>query len=370
MADPSGQSRPSLGRYFGSIFHAIFRQFKATPGTLALHRGPLRPILVVAAAALLMDQLADVIQRKLIYFPTSANLAPLLSRCAAVLAPYNYEVQRISYQIRPIVSVLNFRAPYKQSALLITPASGEAGPKCLKRLWVVAGGNAMTSVDWVPFVTDLLKGGAQKDLGFLLLDYPGYLGNEGPTSAGLALRSAQGGLKTTLEHLESKGVSVEALGFLGHSLGCANMLQLAAAISKEQPERMTKEHPARLVLSAPFTSIPNMGTALFGAGVGIRAAISVLSLTSRHVWNNEQNLAQLMSLGSDHCSIHILHGTFDEIVPVTMGRQLHQQCKAWGLKTCSYKELSDVYHNDILDEAFADFARLMLSTEEQLEARL
>jgi len=234
----------------------------------------------------------------------------------------------------------------------------------------------MCSTDWLPFVLTLLQqprcGGAHA---FLLLDYPGYGDNEGQPCAGLALRSAEAGVCAALEVLGARRCTPEALGFLGHSLGCAAVLQLAAGLSSQRPCWLRGTRLARrIVLSAPFTSIPNMGLALFGGLRGAGAVIATVASTSRHTWDNELSLRSLAKssekFGQVPPSVHIVHGTRDEIVPVHMGRALHLLCKELRFGACSFTERPRAGHNDVLDEAFSELARLILAVEDTPNGKL
>ena len=83
-------------------------------------------------------------------------------------------------------------------------------------------------------------------LAVLLFDYRGYGGNPGsPSEAGLALdvRAAQAWL------VEEAGVPQERLVYLGESLGCAVVTELAV----EHP-------PAGLVLRSPFVDLASVGS--------------------------------------------------------------------------------------------------------------
>jgi len=122
------------------------------------------------------------------------------------------------------------------------------------------------------------------------------------------------------------------------------------------------------VLSAPFTSIPSMGLAIFGGLRGAGAVIGTVASTSRHAWDNELSLRSLAKssekFGQVPPSVHIVHGTRDEIVPVHMGRALHLLCKELRFGGCSYTERPRAGHNDVLDEAFSELARLILAVED------
>uniref|UniRef100_A0A7S2M017 Peptidase S9 prolyl oligopeptidase catalytic domain-containing protein n=1 Tax=Zooxanthella nutricula TaxID=1333877 RepID=A0A7S2M017_9DINO len=144
-------------------------------------------------------------------------------------------------------------------------------------------------------------------------------------------------------------------------MGCAAATQLAARLTSRRPAWLGGTVPAaRLVLSAPFTSMKDMGQVLFGEVPGASFVLAAVARMSRHNWDNASNLQRLAFATADRpLSVTILHGRMDEIVPVQMGRQLFSMCKGLGLD-CRWVERAAAGHNDILDEAFAEFAQAII----------
>lgn len=367
-----------------SVLHLFRSLLAAPPGDAAARRRRTAAAAVLLAAASLaaVDQIFDLVQRKLIYHPQHSGFerkyaAELLTRTRKDLAGLSYEVVDMEYVVPSWFASLGLGGGLRQRAYLLMPSRADAGVRDCKRLWMVQGGNAMWSPDWLPFVTGILRqGGAQQGLCFLLLDYPGYRDNEGTPSAGSALCSGVAAVGAAVKQLAERGTFPAALGFWGHSLGCAASAQLAARLACSPPcwllddpsRKLRLSQPMRLVLSAPFTSIPDVGRALLVGNVrGAGPFIALAEATSRHRWDNVHSiraLAVAASRGQVPAVVHIVHGTKDEIVPVHMGRSLHRLCEAIGLHGCTFTERPGASHNDVLEEAFGEYTRLVLAVDE------
>ena len=170
----------------------------------------------------------------------------------------------------------------------------------------------------------LVEQSAGSDLGFLLIDYPGFGECEGSASPESILASSQ----AAWEHWQELYANQQTpkIGILGHSLGAAAALQLAETISVE-----------RVVLLSPFTSVADMVKKMFGSWL-----IPLL----QHRFENRGPLMQLLKRDPPP-SITIIHGTRDEVIPVEMGREL----AAINSEHIHYHELIHSYHNTILQDA-------------------
>lgn len=369
-------------------YRAAAGDFAARCRSVALgRRAAAFSVAVTAAVVVAADQFADAVQRLLIYHPPKDEVDIVRAKqqvqhARLALPKQGYQVQELDYSV-PQVSWFP-ASRLKQRGFLIMPAAA-AEPQSIAKLWVIFGGNAMVATDWLTFVEALIRargaavgatgGTARQQLpAFLLLDYPGYGANEGQPCAGLALRASEAGVQAALEALrggadasapETAAVSCQALAYLGHSLGAAAAAQLAARLAAKRPSWLGSTSPvSRLVLSAPFTSIPRLGEQLLGAITGANVVIALASTVSRHQWDNERSLRALAGAnrpGDAPPEVTILHGELDEIVPVAMGRKLHGLCLDAGLRGSTLIERSQAGHNDILDEAFPDYARLVLT---------
>lgn len=163
------------------------------------------------------------------------------------------------------------------------PAADPASPVA-----VYFHGNAESAAHNLPFAADL----ARRGIGVFLAEYRGYGGLPGtPTEDGLY---ADG--EAAVEAVLAQGVKTERLVLVGRSLGSGVATELAV------------RHPcALLVLISPYTSMVDMGKAIAGP---------VASLAVPDRYDN------LDKIGRVKCPSVVLHGTRDDVVPVTMGRAL------------------------------------------------
>lgn len=333
----------------------------------------LRRFAVLGVILAAFDYFVDSVQKKLMYFPQPRDPQEL-RRAAASLLALGYELREVGYDVPSVFFGLG--GNLKHTALLLVPKSNG---KRLSNLWVTYGGNAMVSTDWLGLIEEMLRTAPARSGNmalplFLLLDYPGYGQNQGSPCPGLALRSAMRGVQAALTNLRSNadGHTSEpvAIAFLGHSLGCAGVAQLAAALVTQKPKWLGQASPvSKVVLSAPFTSMPDMGRVLFGQLPGAHAILGLLSLISRHTWDNTRSIRSLARAAvpksgfADFPAVSIVHGARDEIVPVEMGRSLHRLCRQVGLQNSEFIERPRAGHNDVLDEARSEYARLIFGSD-------
>ncbi|CAE7341424.1 unnamed protein product [Symbiodinium pilosum] len=222
-------------------------------------------------------------------------------------------------------------------------------------LWLVFGGNAMVSADWLPFCEAAL---CMKDEGaaspcFLLVDYPGYGFNGGEPSPTAALESSQQALAKLLDDLGDQ--RPDSINLLGHSLGAAAASQLAAHLSR--PDAPVQG--GRLLLSSPFLSIDEMAAVLFG-GLLPRWLLRVLVT---HRWNNAETVPAAAAAG---WQVSIVHPPSDEIVPFKHGQELHSSVRALG-RECELLRPKGCGHNDVLFAALPSYVKLMGMSRLQVE---
>ncbi|MEO8616738.1 MAG: alpha/beta fold hydrolase [Luteolibacter sp.] len=190
--------------------------------------------------------------------------------------------------------------------------------KSPRNLWIVCGGNGTVALDWFKW----LEAYAPREDAWLLVDFPGYGDCEGAPSPGRIRDSIDQVVPLACreigwtEHPDSR-----RLRFFGHSLGGAACL-IAASEFKIQ----------RGVLIAPFTSTMDMTRQVIGVPLGFLVW---------HRFDNSARLAELAARGPG--KVVILHGTTDEVIPVTMSRTLAAQQKS----IVSLKEIPGGRHNDI-----------------------
>ncbi|WP_246078577.1 alpha/beta hydrolase [Modestobacter excelsi] len=155
---------------------------------------------------------------------------------------------------------------------------------------LVASGNAGHRGMRAPLASALSAAG----LAVLLFDYRGYGGNPGsPTESGLALdvRAARSYL------LEEAGVPEDRLLYLGESLGCAVVTELAV----EHP-------PAGLVLRSPFVDLAAVGSEHYPF------------LPVRALLRDRYPVADLIA--AVRAPTTVVYGTADTIVPPEQSRRV------------------------------------------------
>ncbi|HXP97860.1 MAG TPA: alpha/beta hydrolase [Telmatospirillum sp.] len=129
--------------------------------------------------------------------------------------------------------------------------------------------------------------------GAFLVEYRGYGGNPGtPTEDGLYEDS-----RSSLRFLSKEGLNWSDAIFMGESLGTGVAVKMAV----EFP-------PARLVLLAPYTSITDVASGIYW--------FLPVGLLSR------DRFPSINRINAVHAPLLIVHGETDEIVPVSMGRDL------------------------------------------------
>lgn len=162
-------------------------------------------------------------------------------------------------------------------------------------IWMCFAGNGSVALDWLAMLPEW-----DASFSYLLVDYPGYgecAGKPNPKSiresSQAAVLALAAHLKTTPELLRPR------LAVLGHSIGCAAGLMAA----EDQAVR-------RVVLIAPFTTMTEMGRRVLGWP---------LCYVNLHRFDNRKHLAAVVKHGA---RVTIFHGTADEIIPVSMSREL------------------------------------------------
>ncbi len=241
-------------------------------------------------------------QHKMIYFPRVYGTEP-----ASLL-----RVREIVYEI----------SAGRQTAFFVPPEQKE--PAGLERLWVVFGGNASLALDWHDFVMRY----PDKNAGFLLIDYPGYGKCAGSASPDTIQESAEKAMRSLAHHLEIDHTALcERLNILGHSLGAAAGLNLAAVCPVVK----------RIVLIAPFTTMRDMA---------VRSVGIPLNYLLMHNFDNRARLSELSS-HKNPPRLTIIHGDRDNVIPVKMGRKLAREFP--GL--VEYVEIQNADHNGIIDGA-------------------
>ena len=166
-----------------------------------------------------------------------------------------------------------------------------------RNLWIVCGGNATVALDWSGWIASH----APREDAWLLVDFPGYGDCEGAPNPARIRET----MKTVIP-LASRAIGWPAepdparLRFFGHSLGGAACLIAASEFGIQ-----------RGVLLSPFTSTMDMAREMIGLPIGFLVI---------HRFDNRARLAELAARGPG--LVIVLHGSDDEVIPVSMGREL------------------------------------------------
>jgi len=216
---------------------------------------------------------------------------------------------------------LRFQTSYGiQSAYYIFP--WQVGEKIPARLVIAYPGITALALGWLDFISNT----PYNDAGFLLIEYPGRGNSEGAFRPKYLNESSSGALKALGDYL---GVPQQELTknmlFLGHSFGCGAALQFAV-----------KTLPKRIVLIAPFNTFHKAAFRKFGP----------LAWIIPDRMDNCERIKELCGYSSPP-KIIIFHGSADETLPVSMGRDL----AACSPGCVEYHEIEKAGHADILHNA-------------------
>ena len=147
-----------------------------------------------------------------------------------------------------------------------------------------------------------------------LFDYRGYGRSEGRASERGTYRDAQG----ALDHIRSLGeVNPQRIVYFGRSLGAAVAVRLA-----------TQHRPSGLILESTFASVKDMAKRTFP-----RLPLYLL------VRSKFDSLSRIREIS---CPLLILHGSEDDIVPISQGRKLYEAAT----EPKSFYSIPGAGHND------------------------
>mmetsp|Transcript_84519 Transcript_84519/g.182180 ORF Transcript_84519/g.182180 Transcript_84519/m.182180 type:complete len:436 (+) Transcript_84519:3-1310(+) len=334
----------------------------------------------VAGCVFGLRQCAAWAESRLLYHPqenSSMHTAERWTSALGMLRGRRYLVERITYSLTPWA----WGKPLQQQAYFLRPEPS-GGP--VDELWVLFGGNAMLATDWLPYCQEWLlldPNYSETRIAFLLVDYPGYGGNVGKPSPSSVLEASVQALRTTLAQVEGPQPRIN---LLGHSLGAAAAAQLAVRLAG------CGVPAGRLVMSAPFTDIPNMTLHL--AGLLLRPAptpqvkkleempvvallqtlwpwlrplaLALLTVLVPHRWANLKMLPQAARAG---WAVTIVHGAKDTLVPPRMGCELCALGQSVAAKSqipeaaarVRLVEVPEAGHNEVLQVALPAYAKVM-----------
>lgn len=181
----------------------------------------------------------------------------------------------------------------KQVAFYIPPHSGAPGVP--DTIWICFAGNGSLALHWLSMPREW-----DASFGYLLVDYPGYGDCQGSPNPSSIRESSKAAVTALATHLKLEPQTLQPkLAVLAHSIGCA------AGLMAAQDQQVK-----RIVLVAPFTTMTEMGRRVLGWP---------LCYLNLHRFDNRRHLAAVVKQGA---KVVIFHGTADEIIPVSMGREL------------------------------------------------
>ena len=163
-------------------------------------------------------------------------------------------------------------------------------------------GNAELAVWALPWAAEIVR---RTGWAVLLPEYRGYGGLAGAPDYPGSLRDARAALRVAREML---GTHTARVAYFGHSLGSAVATELAA----EHP-------PVSLLLQAPFTSVRDMARALRLLPIG-----SLWEVIARVQFDTRAKVASM------DVPVSVVHGDRDLVVPMWMGRAVHDAARAKG----------------------------------------
>lgn len=221
--------------------------------------------------------------------------------------------------------VLSFQTSQGQQCALYV------GKDRAKKVWLMFGGNGARALDWLAVIHRVP---VDTDVGFLLVDYPGYGWCEGRPDPQTIQENVKGAVVLLADEWRLDVAGVETrLSCLGHSLGAAVALEAGAKMNVRE-----------VVAISPFTSMQAMANRVVGKPI---------SFLLRHRFDNVKSLQHLQQ--ETGVKVVMFHGLEDQIVPVSMGQALGLQFA----DVVEFHEVPQAGHNDILAFIDEDIIKLL-----------
>lgn len=171
-----------------------------------------------------------------------------------------------------------------------------------EHLWILFGGINTPAFGWYQWFKDM----PDSCCGLFLIEYPGYGKCEGVPRAERILESSLAAFNALAVYLDVPlELLEENLGLLGHSLGSLTMMQFAPYVNERE-----------ILLISPMTSLSDQIKYLYGNFKG-----SFLNMINPEDYNNKARLIEILQQNKPS-KITIIHGDQDEVIPVSMAREL------------------------------------------------
>lgn len=230
-------------------------------------RGLMKEMLWLLAAYLLVVGAAFAFQRKLMYFPDTARVAPRAVGLAGV--------EELVLETADGERLIAWFAPARKGRATFLYFHGN-------------GGN-------VSYRADRIRAFMQRGNGIFMLSYRGYGGSTGSPSE----RALVADGRLAYDALVARGVPPQQIVLYGESLGAGIAVPVAA-----------EREVAALVLEAPFTSAVDV------------AARAYWFLPVRALMWDRFEIVEL--IGKVDAPVLVLHGERDSVVPARLGRALYE----------------------------------------------
>lgn len=198
-------------------------------------------------------------------------------------------------QLPKTIKLINYTVNKKQQTAFFV--NKDSRPTTL---WVFLSGNAALALQWLPLVNAINT----TQCGFLLIDYPGYGSNPGSPNQQSIREAVQNAVDKTRTHHPS----ITTVNIIGQSLGAAVAVDTAKYLKSSS-----------LILISPFTSLYDMATIAIGHWWA--------QLLSPFLWDSyhTQDTLQILRTILPDLKILIIHGTNDQVVPISMGKTLAKE---------------------------------------------
>lgn len=218
------------------------------------------------------------------------------------------------------VETIRFLSDGKPQHAYIPKREGAEVPR---KVWWVFGGNGSVALDWFGSVDSVP---AEKEVAFVLFDYPGYGKNEGTPNPERIQSSIDASLP---EVANSLGLLQEELlersNVIGHSLGAAVAFDFANRYRLDQ-----------VIAISPFTTMEAMAKRTMGSWAAL-----ILS----HRYDNEISIDEILE-SNPEVRMTIFHGEEDRLIPISMGRSLARRDEK-GTRI-EFVPVPEAGHNDIV----------------------